>query len=114
LNCVTERNRRKLMSDGSTTTIRAVFKTREEADLAVEHLVQQHGISRPDIFVQPVASKNSAGSAPSGGDVRQNGDVRTDAPLDGEIEVSADIAATQIAAVQRSFGDLDAIRVSGR
>lgn len=102
------------MSDDSTTTIRATFKTREAADLAIEHLVQQHGISRPDIFVQPVASENSAGSAPSGGDVGSNGDVRTDAPLESEIEVSADIAADKIAAVQRSFGDLDAIRVSGR
>ncbi|PWE54009.1 hypothetical protein DEM27_22030 [Metarhizobium album] len=102
------------MSDDSITTIRATFETREAADLAVEHLVQSHGISRPDIFVQPAASKNSAGSAPSGGDVRRDGDVRTDAHLGGEIEVSADIAASKIAAVQRSFGDLDAIRVSGR
>ncbi|KQT04883.1 MULTISPECIES: hypothetical protein [unclassified Rhizobium] len=102
------------MSDDSTTTIRATFKTREAADLAIEHLVQQHGVSRPDIFVQPVASENSAGSAPSGGDVGSNGDARTDAPLESEIEVSADIAADKIAAVQRSFGDLDAIRVSGR
>lgn len=102
------------MADDSITTIRAPFKTREAADLAVEHLVQQHGISRPDISVQPIGSKNSAGSAPSGGDVRDEGDVGTHAPLDGEIEVSADIAATQIAAVQRSFDDLDAIRVSGR
>jgi len=102
------------MSDSATTTIYATFKTREAAELAVEHLVQQHGIAHPDIFVQPVGSKNSAGSAPSGGDVIDEGEVRTDAPLDGEIEVSADIAASQIAAVQRSFGDLDAIRVSGR
>ena len=102
------------MSDDSTTTSRANFKTRAAADLAIEHLVPSHGISRPDIFVQPIASENSAGSAPSGGDVRRDGDVRTDAPLGGEIEVSADIASQKIAAVQRSFGNLDAIRVSGR
>jgi hypothetical protein len=101
------------MSDDSTTTIRATFPTREAADLTIEHLVQQHGISRPDIFVQPVASENSAGSAPSGGDVGSNGDARIDAPLESEIEVSADIA-DKVAAVQRRFGDLDAIRVSGR
>lgn len=102
------------MSDDSTTTIRATFKAREAADLAIEHLVQQHGISRPDISVQPFASENSAGSAPSGGDVGSNSDARTDAPLESEIEVSADIAADKIAAVQRSLGDLDAVRVSGR
>lgn len=102
------------MSDDSTTTIRATFKTREAADLAIEHLVQQHGISRADIFVQPIESNNTTGSAPSGGDAGRDGGVRTDAPLAGEIEVSADIAASKIAAVQRSFGQLDAIRVSGR
>jgi hypothetical protein len=34
--------------------------------------------------------------------------------LEGEIEVSADIAADQVASVQRSFGDAGAIRVSGK
>lgn len=43
-----------------------------------------------------------------------NSDARTDAPLEGEIEVSADIASMTIAAVQRGFGDRDGIRVSGR
>jgi hypothetical protein len=33
-------------------TTSATFKTREAADLAIERLVQQHGISRADIFVQ--------------------------------------------------------------
>lgn len=102
------------MSDSSTTTVRAIFETREAADLAVEHLVQQHGIPRPDIFVQPANDENSAGSAPSGGDVSSSGDVRTDAPLTGDIEVSVDIAAYRLAAVQRSMGDLGAMRVSGQ
>lgn len=56
------------MADDSTTTIRATFRTREAADLAVEHLVQQHGISRPDIFIQSATDRNTAGSEPSGGD----------------------------------------------
>ena len=38
------------MADDSTTAIKATFETREAADLAVEHRVQQHGISRPDIL----------------------------------------------------------------
>ena len=52
------------MADDSSTTIRATFKTREAADLAVEHLVQQHGISRPDIFIQSATDRNTAGSEP--------------------------------------------------
>ncbi|TCM76736.1 hypothetical protein [Rhizobium sp. BK068] len=102
------------MADDSTTTIRATFKTREAADLAVEHLVQQHGISRPDIFVQSASERNTAGASPSGGDASHDDGARRDAPLAGEIEVSADVASNQVAAVQRSLGDAGALNVSSR
>jgi len=102
------------MADDSTTTIRATFDTREAADLAVEHLVQQHGILRPDIFIQSATDRNTTGSKPSGGDASHEGGSRDDGALEGEIEVAADIASDQIAAVQRSLGDAGAIRVSGR
>ncbi|NNH60342.1 hypothetical protein HLI01_26805 [Rhizobium laguerreae] len=102
------------MADDSTTTIRARFETREAADLAVEHLVQQHGISRPDIFIQSASDGNSAGSAPSGGDASHDDGARRDAPLEGEIEVSVDIASRQVAAVQRSLRAAGAVRVSSR
>jgi hypothetical protein len=106
--------RRKAMADNSTTTITATFETRASADLAVEHLVQQHGISRPDIFVQARGDRNTAGSAPSGGDLSRAEGDREDAALEGEIEVSIDVASEQIPVVQRSLGDAGALRVSGR
>lgn len=94
------------MTDESTITIRARFRTREAADMAVEHLVQQVGISRPDIFIQSASDQNTNGT---------RGDVdRLDAPHEGEIEVSADIAASQIPAVQQSFGNAGAIHVTGK
>ena len=102
------------MEDDSTTTIRATFQTRAAAELAVEHLVQQHGISKPDIFIQSATDRNTAGSRPSGGDASHEDGARHDGALEGEIEVSADIAASQIAAVQRGFGNAGAIRVSGK
>jgi hypothetical protein len=101
------------MSDNSTKTVRAIFETREAADLAVEHLVQKHGIPRPDIFIQTAHDENTAGSAPSGGDLSSTGSARKDAPLAGEIEVSADIAPNQLAAIQRCLGEIGAICVSG-
>ncbi len=101
------------MADDSTTTLRATFDTRASADLAVEHLVQQHGISRPDIFIQSATAQNTSGSVASGGDVLKRGAVRDDAPLEGEIEVSADIPPDKISAVQRSLGEAGALRVSG-
>ncbi|TWF47808.1 hypothetical protein [Neorhizobium alkalisoli] len=102
------------MADDSTTTIRATFDAREAADLAVEHLVQQHGISRPDIFIQSATDRNTTGSKPSGGDASHEDGSRDDGAHEGEIEVSGDISANQIAAVQRSLGDAGAIRVSER
>lgn len=102
------------MADNSTTTIRATFQTRQAADLAVEHLVQQHGISRPDIFVQSASDRNTAGSAPSGGDASHDEGARDDAPLAGEIEVSADIASSQAATVKRSLADAGALHVWSR
>ncbi|PLU01979.1 hypothetical protein BMJ34_11920, partial [Sinorhizobium medicae] len=49
-----------------------------------------------------------------GGDASHEQGPRRDAPLEGEIEVSADIASGRIDAVQRSLGDAGAIRVSSR
>jgi hypothetical protein len=42
-------------------TIIASFNTRHSAERAIEHLVQEHGIERTDIFVQAVGQENSAG-----------------------------------------------------
>jgi hypothetical protein len=99
------------MADDSATTMWAI---RGAADIALEHLVQQHGISRPDIFIQSATDRNTAGSVPSGGDASHEEPACKDAAFEGAIEVSADNAASQIAAVQRSLGDAGAIRVSGR
>lgn len=101
------------MADDSTATINAAFETREAADLAVEHLVQQHGVARADIFIQSATDENTAGSAPSGGDASHEGGARRDAPLNGEVEVSADIRSSLIDAVSQAFDELGAIRVSG-
>lgn len=102
------------MSNGSNTTIRAIFETREAADLAVEHLIQKHGIPRPDIFIQAAHDAKTTGSLPSGGDIAPTGSARDDAPLEGEIEVSVDVAAEQMAAIQRTMGEIGAMRVSVR
>ncbi|CUX70735.1 MULTISPECIES: hypothetical protein [Agrobacterium] len=95
------------MADDSTVTIRASFSTREAADLTVEHLVQQQGVPRPDIFVQSATGENTSGSHASGRDASRADGTRHDGALDGDIEVSVDIAA-----VQRIFGDVEATRVS--
>ena len=91
------------MLDDSVKTISARFPTRESADLTVEHLVQQHGIPRADIFLQPAAGSNTAGTRPSGGDSSYDNGVRSGASLHGEIHVLADVREDEIDKVKRTF-----------
>lgn len=49
-------------------TVKATFETRREAELAIEHLVQQHDIDREDILVGPEGDENSVGQEPNGSD----------------------------------------------
>ena len=82
------------MADNATTTISAAFQTREAADYAIEHLVQQHGFERTDIFVAPEGGENSAGEAISGSDraaAEPSVEPRADGALNGRIEVSVDV-----------------------
>ena len=75
-----------------STTIEHTFATRELADRAVEHLVQQHGFERTDIFVSADGAEASAGSEVRGGDAPTPGEGnRNDAPLGGAIRVSIDV-----------------------
>ena len=73
-------------------TIVAYFETRRDAELAVEHLVQEHGVARTDIFIRARGAANSAGVRPAGADVESGHDYqKRGAPeLAGEIEVSVD------------------------
>jgi hypothetical protein len=98
------------MSDDSVKTMWATFSTREAADRAVEHLVQQCGIARANVFVQPSAGDNTAGIAPSGGDAARGG-ARADAPLHGEIQVSVDIADADVLKAEHAFREAGARNV---
>ena len=46
-------------------TIVANFDTRRDAETAVEHLVQEHGIERADIFIRAPGTANTAGVRPA-------------------------------------------------
>jgi hypothetical protein len=93
----------------------AVFATREQADLAIEHLVQQHRVDRSFIFVQPVGEQNSVGTEASGGDHAsgENGSRhRSDNPLQGEIEVTVPTDRNNQAMVTRALRDAGARRIA--
>lgn len=100
------RHHRKPMSQ----TIKSNFATRRDAELAIEHLVQEHGVERTDIFVAPLGGQNSAGEAAPGSDLPSASpgeEDRTEGALNGRIEVSVDLRDDdQASAVRAVFQDL--------
>ena len=104
------------MSSDNVKTLTATFDTREAADLAIEHLVQQYGIDRSDVFIEAKGSENTAGTKPSGGDVenREGDGVRTDAALDGQLQVSVDLSLDDIDKAQAAFREAGARDVTSR
>lgn len=87
-------------------TVIGSFSTRREAELAVEHLVQDHGIARTDVFVQAAGAANSAGTRIAGADAESGhpGVEKQGQPeLAGEIEVSVDCHGDAASVVERVF-----------
>lgn len=98
------------------TTLTATFSTRREAEMTVEHLVQEHGIDRTDIFITTAGDENSAGDEQGGADINAGDpspEMRTDAPLNGAVTVSVDLEDdAKVSAVREAFGEFEAADVS--
>lgn len=74
-------------------TITAKFDTRRDAETAVEHLVQEHGVNRADIFIGAAGKANTAGVRPAGADVESGHpgvEKHANPKLSGAVEVSVD------------------------
>ena len=74
-------------------TIVATFESRRQAELAVERLVQEHGIPRTDVFLRARGEANSSGVKAAGADIESGhpGVEEHGSPLlAGLIEVSVD------------------------
>jgi hypothetical protein len=98
-------------------TVVAYFDNRREAELAVEHLIQEHGIERTDIFLQAQGQANTAGIRAAGADVESgHPGVETHASpkLDGEIELSVDCHGTEQDMVLKTLKETGATRVRSR
>ncbi|MET0220856.1 MAG: hypothetical protein ABW213_09380 [Tardiphaga sp.] len=73
------------------TEIRATFATRRSVELAIEHLVQEHGLNRTDIFVEADGKANSSGQERAGADATGSlSESRSDnqPELEGAIQMS--------------------------
>ncbi len=89
-------------------TITSRFRSRRDAETAVEHLVQEHGIDRAAVRILPASEANSAGVEAAGADLedgRAKAGTDGEPALAGEIAVSATVEADRAEAVIASFKD---------
>ena len=94
--------------------VSAFFRTRAEADLAVEHLVQEHGLDPSFIYVEPIGDDNSAGTETSGGDHASGSPShpdRADAPLHGAIRVTVLFEHEHLALVEQALRECGGLQV---
>jgi hypothetical protein len=89
-------------------TITGLFESRREAEMAVEHLVQEHGIERKQIQAQAAGSDNSSGTSLTGADAAhaaEGEDVA--AKQGGRIAVTVTVTKDNVKLVQ------DTLKTSG-
>lgn len=80
----------------------AAFATRREAEIVVEHLVQEHGLPPDAVEIIPASPQNSTGVEPSGSDY--DGKRQKASPKIGaELVVVARVDAVHEKAVASSF-----------
>lgn len=106
------------MENFVATTIKGLFANRRDVEIAVEHLVQEYGIERTDIFIEPAGARNSAGESEAGADLEsghkgEEPDARG-AAYEGELVVSVDMNDDESDAVRQAFRDAGAVNVETR
>lgn len=100
------------------STVSGTFPSRREAELAIEHLVQEYGINRSDIFVEPVGSDNSSGKTPSGADI-ESGHVGISADAEGAsystaLKVTVDVNSDETMDIRTAFQEAGATETQER
>jgi hypothetical protein len=93
-----------------TKTISAEFKSRRDAEMAVEHIVQDHGLDRSAVGVGPAASENTAGTEAARADV-EDGHLKSgtegEPALAGKVKVSVQVDDAIVEKVLSSFRTFD-------
>lgn len=96
-------------------TISANFKSRRDAEMAVEHIVQDHGLDRNAVDIGPASNENTAGTEAARADV-EDGHLKSgtegEPALAGKVKVSVlvdDAIAEKVISSFRTFdGDIHA------
>jgi hypothetical protein len=95
-------------------TIIGEFDTRRSAELAVEHVVQECGVPRSDVFVQPVGGANTAGTRAAGADAKAAPKPEGHQRLEGPLEVSVDFHGDDSEKISRALKSAGATVVRTR
>jgi hypothetical protein len=77
-----------------TIKLKGEFNTRRDAEMTVEHLVQEYGIDRAAILVAAAGDENSAGVERAGSDDASgtpSDEPRNDAALEGKVLVIVEL-----------------------
>ncbi|GLS45138.1 hypothetical protein [Methylobacterium brachythecii] len=87
-------------------TVSAKFTTRRDAEMAVEHIVQEHGFDRSAVTVGSASDANTAGTEAARADI-EDGHLKSDndgePALAGKIKVSVQITDQDAEKVRSSF-----------
>jgi hypothetical protein len=98
-----------------THTITGLFDTRREAEMAVEHLVQEHGRDRSRVRAHAAGEENSSGTVISGADAAAAaGGDRPEGARSGRIAVSADVGEGELERITEAFREGGAAEISRR
>jgi len=94
-------------------TIIGYFDTRRDAEMAVEHLVQDHGLDRNRVQAMAEGEENSSGTVVSGADAAEA--VQGETPegvREGRIVVRAEVGDDLVEAALASFRECNATETS--
>ncbi len=89
-----------------TRLISADFKSRRDAEMAVEHIVQDHGLDRNAVEVGPASNENTAGTEAARADVEDGhpkAGTEGEPALAGRIRVSVSVEEAIAGKVLSSF-----------
>lgn len=68
------------------------FEARRSAELAIERIVQEYGVPRDDVVVQPAGPDNTAGTRPAGADVKAAPEPEGQENLNGPLQASVKLS----------------------
>lgn len=95
-----------------THTITGLFTTRREAEMAVERLVQEHGLDRSRIRAYAVGEENSSGTVVSGADASATAEGnRPEGVRHGRIAVSAEVREGELERAAEAFRECGAAAI---